>query len=69
MGDVYRVFGLPVATSREVTAVLPLELCAAVRPPGRLLLLGQVPCLESFRSLPPGTRLVLRWGEPDRDDA
>lgn len=49
--------------------VLPLEFSFLVRPTGRLIMLGQVPCLDPFRTLPADTRLWLRWFEPDRADA
>ena len=49
--------------------VLPLEFSWTVRPTRRLMLLGQIPCLERFRSLPPTTRLWMRWVEPDRHEA
>ena len=60
---------LPVPTCAPAPDVLPLEFAFALRPTGRLIMLGQVPCLEPFRTLPPDTRLWLRWFEPDRDDA
>ena len=61
-----------VATSREIqidtpspsTAVLPLELCAGLRPVGRLLLLGQAPTLAPFRALC-DARLWMQWVEPE----
>ena len=49
--------------------VLPLEFSFLVRPTGRLIMLGQVPCIEPFRTLSPDTRLWMRWFERDRDDA
>ena len=52
----------------QPTDVLPLEFSTALRPSGRLLLLGQVPTLAPFRGLR-GARLWMRWLEPDRDDA
>ena len=58
-----------IVTSAPPTDVLPLEFSFGVRPPGRLMILGQAPCIERFRALPPDTRLWMRWFEPDRDDA
>ena len=55
-------------TTSQSTDVLPLEFSTVPRPSGRLLLLGQVPCLAPFRSVL-GARLWMRWREPDRDDA
>ena len=49
--------------------VLPLEFSFCLRPTRRLMLLGQVPCLEPFRCLAPDSRLWMRWVEPDRADA
>ena len=60
---------LPVPTCAPAPDVLPLEFSFLVRPTGRLIMLGQVPCLEPFRTLPADTRLWLRWFEPDRADA
>ena len=49
--------------------VLPLEFSFLLRPKCRLMLLGQVPCLDAFRALSPDVRVWLRWLEPDRADA
>ena len=55
-------------TTSPQTDVLPLEFSAVPRPSGRLLLLGQVPCLAPFRAVL-GARLWMRWRElePDHD--
>ena len=47
--------------------MLPLELCAGLRPVGRLLLLGQAPTLVPFRALC-DARLWMRWVEPEEPD-
>ena len=60
---------LSVPTCAPAPDVLPLEFAFALRPTGRLIMLGQVPCLDPFRTLPADTRLWLRWIEPNRADA
>ena len=62
-------FEIAIDAPAPTTDVLPLEFSFCVRPPGRIMLLGQVPCLSRFRTLSPDTRLWMRWFEPDRDDA
>ena len=54
-----------VQISTDSPEVFPLELSFSVRPTGRLDLLGQVPTLGPFRALPLGTRLWLRWAQPE----
>ena len=56
-------------TPAPIPDVLPLEFSFSLRPTRRLMLLGQVPCLEPFRDLPADAHLWMRWVEPDHADA